>query len=133
VVTVTPGSGDEQHRPDRIEIRDLRVLGIHGALPEERGRAQPFSVDLDIVADLGPAGASDDLADTIDYGALAEAAAAEVAGPAAALLEHLADRIAARVLELSGARARSVTVTLRKLRPPVPVDVSSIGVRITRP
>jgi dihydroneopterin aldolase len=34
---------------------------------------------------------------------------------------------------LAAGRVRSVTVTLRKLRPPVPVDVASIGVRITRP
>lgn len=124
---------EQQHPPDRIEIRDLRVMGVHGVLPEEQGRAQPFGIDLDIVADLRPAGASDDLADTIDYGALSEAAATEVAGRPAALLEHLAERIAARVLGLAAGRVRSVTVTLRKLRPPVPVDVASIGVRITRP
>ncbi len=35
---------------DRIEIRDLQVLGVHGVLAEERDRAQPFS--LDIVAEV---------------------------------------------------------------------------------
>jgi dihydroneopterin aldolase len=49
------------------------------------------------------------------------------------LLEHLAQRIATTVLDLAGPRARSVTVTLRKLRPPVPVDMASAAVRITRP
>ena len=37
---------------DRIEIRGLRVLGVHGLLPEERDRPQPFEVDLDLVLDL---------------------------------------------------------------------------------
>ena len=46
---------------DRIELRGLRVLGTHGVLPEERERAQPFEVDLDIDADLRPAGVSDAL------------------------------------------------------------------------
>ena len=32
---------------DRIELRGLRVLGVHGALPDEQVRAQPFEIDLD--------------------------------------------------------------------------------------
>lgn len=120
-------------RPDRIELRGIRALGVHGVLPEEQQRAQPFRVDLDLVVDLRPAGQSDQLADTVDYGAVTEAVVVEVAGPPAALLERLAERIAARVLATAGPRATSVTVTLHKLRPPVPVDVISAGVRITRP
>ena len=68
-------------QPDRIELRGLRVLGAHGALPEERQRAQPFEVDLDLELDLRPAGRSDRLADTVDYGAVTEAVAAVFAGP----------------------------------------------------
>ena len=45
---------------DRIELRGLRVLGVHGALPEEQERAQPFEVDLDVEADLRPATAGQD-------------------------------------------------------------------------
>ena len=30
-----------------LELRGLRVLGVHGALTEEQSRAQPFEVDLD--------------------------------------------------------------------------------------
>ncbi|HEX3538996.1 MAG TPA: dihydroneopterin aldolase [Acidimicrobiales bacterium] len=119
--------------PDRIELRGIRAVGTHGVLPEEQQRAQPFLVDLDLLADLGPAGQSDALEDTIDYGAVAQAVLDEVAGPRAALLERLAERIALRVLDTAGRRAQSVTVTLHKLRPPVPVDMVSAGVRITRP
>jgi dihydroneopterin aldolase len=118
---------------DRIELRGIRALGVHGALPEEQHRAQPFSIDLDLTVDLRPAGQSDDLADTINYGEVADAVVAEVAGPSAALLERLAQRIATRVLTLTGTRATSVTVTVHKLRPPVAVDMASAGVRITRP
>jgi dihydroneopterin aldolase len=118
---------------DQIQLRALRALGTHGALPEERERAQPFEVDLDIEADLRPAGASDRLADTIDYGAISGAVAAEIGGAHAVLMEHLAERIAEAVLKLSGDRATSVTVTVRKLRPPVPVQLSTAAVQITRP
>ena len=58
---------------DRIELRGLRAVGTHGALPEEQSRAQPFEIDLDVEADLRPAGVSDALHDTVDYGALAHA------------------------------------------------------------
>jgi dihydroneopterin aldolase len=118
---------------DRIELRGLRAVGTHGALPEERDRSQPFEVDIDIEADLGPAGRSDVLGDTVDYGAVTGAVVDVIAGRHAELLEHLAERIAAAVLEVAGPIAGSVTVTVRKLRPPVPADLASAGVRITRP
>ena len=52
---------------DRIELRGLRVLGVHGALPDEQVRAQPFEIDLDVDADLSVAGRSDHLDDTVDH------------------------------------------------------------------
>ncbi len=107
------------------------MVGVHGALPEEQTRAQPFEVDLDVHTDLRAAGQSDDLAQTVDYGTLAAAAAAIVTGESYALIERVAERIAEAVLASAG--VASVTVTVRKLRPPVPVDLASAAVRITRP
>ena len=115
---------------DRIELRGLRLLGVHGALPDEQARAQPFEVDLDVDADLAAAAHTDDLADTVDYGALAEAMARVVGSERYALLESLAERMAE--VALADDRVQSVTVTVRKLRPPVAVDVATAGVRITR-
>ena len=115
---------------DRIELRGLRVVGTHGVLAEERDRAQPFEVDLDLSADLRAAGRSDALGDTIDYGSLATAVASVVSGESHALLERLAERIAETAL--ADPRVTSVTVTVRKLRPPVPVDLASAGVRVVR-
>ena len=115
---------------DRLEIRGLQVEGVHGVHEEERAAPQPFEIDLDVHLDLSAAGAGDDLSRTADY-ALAVAAAAEVvSGPPRRLLETLAEEIAAAVL--SDARVASVTVAVRKLRPPVPERLASAGVRITR-
>jgi len=124
----------EQERPlDQIQLRGLRFYGTHGVLAEEHARSQPFEVDVDLFLDLGPAGASDELGDTVDYGRLCELTRAVVEGPSANLLEHLAERIADGALEISSGRARQVVVTLRKLRPPVPIDITSAAVKICRP
>jgi 7,8-dihydroneopterin aldolase/epimerase/oxygenase len=116
---------------DQIQLRGLRALGVHGFLPHEQDRAQPFEVDITVHADLRRPSQSDDLDDTLDYGALAAAAERVVAGEPCHLLERLAQRIADELM--ADERVSSVTVTVRKLRPPVPLDLDSAGVTITRP
>jgi dihydroneopterin aldolase len=115
---------------DVIEVRGLRAAGICGVLPEEQQRAQPLVVDLDLVADLTEAGASDDLTHTVDYGAVADRVHRVITTERFALLERLAARIAEECLV--DQRVVSVTVSVRKLRPPVPELVDTTGVRITR-
>ena len=116
---------------DRIELRGLRAVGTHGALPEEQFRAQPFEVDVDLQIDLRRAVQSDVLADTVDYGALAESVERVVTKERFQLLERLAERIADEVRQ--DERVEAATVTVRKLRPPVAVDLGSAAVTITRP
>jgi dihydroneopterin aldolase len=116
---------------DRIELRGLRLTAVVGVLPEERDRAQPLEVDLDLVADLSAAGASDDLADTVDYGAVCDEVAQVCASARPLLLERLAEEVAAAVLARDG-RICSVEVAIRKLRPPVPHALASSGVRVVR-
>ena len=117
---------------DRIELRGLRCVGTHGVLAEEQMRAQPFEIDLDLHVDLRPAGVSDALADTVDYGSVADVVAATVSGSRSfALLEALAWHVADAVLDVDH-RIRGVTVTLRKLRPPLAVDIDTVGVRVAR-
>lgn len=83
-----------------------------------------------MVVDLSVAAGSDRLADTVDYGALAVTATEVVAGERFHLLERLAERIASRVAA-TDARIEQVTVTVRKLRPPLAVDLASAGVRLS--
>jgi dihydroneopterin aldolase len=128
-LTGTATGGDDGG--DRIQLRGLRVVGTHGVLPEEQARPQPFELDLDLAVDLALASVSDRLADTVDYGAVAELAAGVVAGPSFELLEALAEAVAQAALA-SDLRITEVTVHLRKLRPPLPMDLGTVGVRITR-
>lgn len=115
---------------DRIEIRGLQVDAVHGVLAEERTAPQPFEVDLDLYLDLAPAGTADHLEETADYAAAVTAAATVLAGAPRALLETLAEDIALAVL--ADPAIRTVTVAVRKLRPPVPEPLGSAGVRVTR-
>jgi len=130
VTAVTEGGGDGDG--DRIQLRGLRAIGTHGVLPEEKSRAQPFEINLDLAVDLVPAGMTDLLADTVDYAAVAEAAAGIVSGPSSfQLLEALAGAVADATLA-SDPRIAAVTVRLRKLQPPLAMDIATVGVRITR-
>lgn len=116
---------------DRIELRGLRVLARCGAPAEERATPQPLELDLDVHLELGPAGRSDDLSDTVDYGGLCALVERTVTAAPAALLEHLAERVADAVLG-ADERMADVEVAVRKLRPPVPVHLATAGVRIRR-
>jgi dihydroneopterin aldolase len=122
----------EPQPPDRIEIRGLRLLGTHGVLPEERTRPQPFEVDADLVVSMIDAGSSDDLADTVDYAGVVHRIAEVVEGTTSfMLLEALAATVAHEVLAADH-RVQAVTLSVRKLQPPLPADLSTVGVRITR-
>lgn len=114
-----------------IEIRGLRVLANVGVPEAERVHAQPLSVDLVLIVDLEASAQSDDVADTVDYGAVAIAVADAVADAPVALLERVASLAADAVLELD-ARTEAVTVTITKLRPPIPRDVEATAVRLHR-
>jgi dihydroneopterin aldolase len=83
--------------------------------------------------DLRLAGRTDELDATVDYAELCEAARAVIEGPHARLLEHLAEQVAERALAVARGRARGVVVTVRKLRPPVPVELAIAAVRVYRP
>lgn len=121
---------DQSLSDDRIEVRGLELLVYCGVLPEEQARRQPFLFDLDLFLDLGPAGASDDLDDTVNYGAVIDSLAETLASERFQLLERLATRVSELIFADTAATA--VTVTVRKLRPPVAAHVDTTGVRIHR-
>ena len=115
---------------DRILIPGLREHGIHGVLPEERLRPQPFEVNLELHVDLAKAGASDDLADTVDYGEVCDAVSRVVSTESYQLLERLAQRIVE--VCTTDPRVLGVVVEVRKLEPPVQAEVDHVAVRIER-
>lgn len=118
---------------DRIELRGLTVRGNHGVFAHERSDGQDFVVDVVLWLDLAAAAASDNLADTYDYGVLAARAAAIVGGPARDLIETVAAEIADDVM--ADDRVAAVEVTVHKPSAPIPLDFADVAVvaRRSRP
>src|SRR5260221_13134490 len=83
---------------DRISLVGLRAYGHHGVLPAERAQGQEFVADAVLWFDTSPAAAADDLSLTVDYAALAGRLAEIISGEAVALIETLAQRLAAACL-----------------------------------
>lgn len=115
---------------DRISIRGLRVRGHHGVLDHERRDGQDFIIDVTLEIDAAPAGASDDLSDTVDYGTLAAQLAEVVAGPPVNLIETLAARLAD--VCLADSRVRAAEVAVHKPHAPVTVPVEDVVVTVRR-
>lgn len=115
---------------DRVSLRGIRVFAHHGVHAEEQEHGQTFLIDVDVEIDLARAGATDDLADTIDYGGLAAAVAARASEERWDLIERVAERTAELVLE--DERVSSVDVTVHKPEVVLPVPVSGVSVSISR-
>ena len=116
---------------DRIALRGLRVRGFHGVLPAEREQGQDFLVDAVLHVDVLEAAASDDLEDTVDYGALALQLAEVVAGEPVDLLETLAQRLAD--VCLAHGLVERAEVTVHKPSAPIPLDFADVAVSVVRP
>ncbi len=99
-------------------------------LADEQEEGQVFSIDLTLELDLSRAGASDELADTVDYGDLARRVHERVSSERWNLIEKVAERVAALVLD--DHRVGSVTVTVHKPDAPISVPCQDVSVSITR-
>lgn len=116
---------------DVIALTGLRARGHHGVLPEERRDGQDFLVDVELSVDTRAAAASDDLADTVDYGALSDRLVAVVAGEPVDLLETLASRLADACLQ--DQRVIATRVTVHKPHAPIPHPFADVSVTVERP
>lgn len=116
---------------DRIELRGLEVHARHGVYAHELAEGQRFVIDLVLSTDLGPAGDSDDLAHTVDYGAVATAVHEVVATERWDLIERVATRVSEVVLGLDG-HIQSVVVTVHKPDAPIPLEFEDVAVTIER-
>ena len=104
--------GDRAHRrrramasldavTDYVSVKDLSVRAVIGVHAWERDVEQTLLVSVDMVpqtTDVRKAAASDDLADALDYSAVAETIAAVLREGRFRLIETAAERVAGRLL-----------------------------------
>jgi dihydroneopterin aldolase len=115
---------------DRIELRGLAVRGFHGVFEHERRDGQDFVIDVTLEVDTSLAAETDRIADTVDYGALANALHDVVAGEPVNLIETLAARLAA--VCLADGRVDAATVTVHKPQAPITHAFADVSVTIRR-
>ena len=115
---------------DRVEISGLRANCIIGVDESERLARQPVEIDIALDVDLAAAGASDDIADAVDYRSLAEAVVAAVESSSYLLIEALATRVAD--ICLAENKVAAVEVTLKKPGALPMADYAAVVIRRTR-
>ncbi len=115
---------------DILRITGIECQGHHGVFEFERREGQPFVIDLELGLDTRPAAASDDLVDTVDYGALVQAVKRAVETDPVDLIETLADRLA-KVCCLDG-RVEWARVTVHKPDAPIDATFDDVALTITR-
>jgi dihydropteroate synthase len=115
-----------------ISLTGLEARGHHGVGDDERRNPQPFEVDLTVESAHAAFGAGDDLGATVNYAELQALAVSVVENESHALIETIARRIAAAVLERWPAVDR-VEVRVRKTRPPLPAPgIPEATIRLRR-
>ena len=97
---------------DRICLPEIPLFARHGVYDQEQREPQHFLISLTLFLDLHQAGLSDDLADTVDYGALYQRVREFAENNSYHLIEALAERIA--TLALAEPLVQQVTVRVKK-------------------
>lgn len=115
---------------DIIKLEGMSFYGYHGVTAAEKETGRMFEVDCELELDLAAAAKSDRLADTIDYRKLYSIIKETVEGTAFALLEGLAGRLSAKILD--SFPVERVTLRIRKIHPPIAGPVRYVEVATTR-
>ncbi|KWS04997.1 Dihydroneopterin aldolase [Lysobacter capsici AZ78] len=118
----------ESHRLDHVFIEGLEIEAVIGIYDWERGIRQPLVFDLEMAFDNRVPAASDAIGDTLDYAAVCARITEFVAQSQFGLVETLAERVAAIVLdEFKVARVR-----LKLSKPGAIRNARGVGVSIER-
>ncbi len=113
---------------DKIILKDLRVQGILGIYPQERQTPQEILINIIVYTAPSRAARTDDIADCVDYEALAKRVKAHAESVARFTVEALAEDIARLCLQEK--RVRKVRVRVEK--PQALSETASVGIEITR-
>lgn len=111
----------------RVIIEQLEVHAYHGWHAHEKEFGQPFTVDLELEADLAREADSDDLHDALDYAAVVRITRELFVEKRYKLVEAAAAALARGLLG-HFPRVVAVHVRVRKLKPPIPERLAAVGI-----
>lgn len=100
---------------DKLIIRGLTAKCRLGVTEEERAAPQHVVIDLELAIDAAKAAQGDNVADTVDYAALAAAVLQLASQRPVRLLETLTESIARLAIERFYVKQATVRVTKRAL------------------
>ena len=112
-----------------ITLNSMEFHAYHGCLKHERKYGNTFIVTVSMTLDTTKPGASDRLADTLDYQAVYDTVKAEMEQPAR-LVEHAAQRIL-DALNRNFPQVTQFTVRLSKLNPPLGGKVADVTIEVS--
>ncbi|CAN7367039.1 dihydroneopterin aldolase [Devosia sp. LjRoot16] len=116
---------------DRIILSDLGFFGYHGVMPEEAVLGQRFFVDLVCGVDLGQAGRSDELEQSISYAEIYEVAKAAFEAQRFKLIEAVGQHIVDRLFEAFPG-IRWIEVRVRKPSAPIAMVAGEAAIELHR-
>lgn len=113
---------------DKVFIQGLEVLCTIGVYDWEKRIKQKLVFDLEMAFDNRPAGLNDDIGRALDYAAVSLAVTELVSQQPAELVEAMAERVAALILQ----RFAVPRVKVRVTKPAAVVTAAGVGVEIVR-
>ena len=116
---------------DEIRIQDLEVYAYHGVYEQEKEKGQRFYVNAVLFLDTKPAGKTDDLTRSVNYGEVCQKLTAWMLENKFDLIETVAERLAAGLLE-TYPLLQAVSVEVRKPEAPIGLPFESVSVKIER-
>ena len=116
---------------DKIEIRDLEIFANHGVFPEETALGQKFVVSAVMYTETRPAGLTDDLSASINYGEVSHMITDFLQKNTYKLLEAAVENLAETLL-LSLPLLKKITLRIEKPWAPVGLPLKTVAVEITR-
>lgn len=113
---------------DVVFVKGLKVEAVIGVYAWERAITQPLLIDIALETDVSRAAGSDDVNDALNYKAVCDDVSAWCQAIKAQLLEHLADKVADKLLTKYSCHK----ITLSIAKPTAIKQADAVGVQITR-
>ena len=110
-------------------VTGLEFYAYHGVPAEERVIGHRYVVDIEFKVDSN-AEETDDIADSVDYAAVAESIQSAMEELQVKTLEHLAKHCAIRLIK-DFPKIAELCLRIAKRLPPAPIIADEVGVELT--